>query len=126
MHGASYASERIVINGVHSEDRSFEKLFGGWMFSRDTVGDAAKRRSNEPCRAHILSTYSTTRSETFTLVYRGGIPPNFVRCDFAAPPFVFGEAAQNTIQLMSAIYSGIDERIIEETFDEIRKGFGNS
>jgi hypothetical protein len=63
--------------------------------------------------------------ETCTLVYRGGVPPNFVRCDFAAPRFVFEEAAQNTIQLMSAIYSGIDERIIEKTFDEIRKGFGN-
>jgi hypothetical protein len=47
-----------------------------------------------------------------------------VRCDFAAPRFVFEDAAQNTIQLMSAIYNGIDERIIEKTFDEIRKGFG--
>ena len=63
--------------------------------------------------------------ETCTLVYRGGIPPNFVQCDFAAPRFVFEEAAQNTIQLMSAIYDGIDERIIEKTFDEIRKGFGS-
>ncbi|PSQ83983.1 MAG: hypothetical protein BRD30_12290 [Bacteroidetes bacterium QH_2_63_10] len=63
--------------------------------------------------------------DTCTLVYQGGVPPNFVRCDFAAPRFVFEEAAQNTIQLMSAIYSGIDERIIEKTFDEIRKGFGD-
>jgi tRNA G37 N-methylase TrmD len=38
---------------------------------------------------------------------------------------VFEEAAQRTIQLMSAIYNGIDERIIERTFDEIRKGFGD-
>ena len=29
--------------------RCGENLFGGWMRSRDTVGDAAKRRSNEPC-----------------------------------------------------------------------------
>ena len=86
MHGESYASERIVINGVHSEDRSFEAC---------------------------------------TPVCQGGIPLNFVRCDFAAPRFVFEEAAQNTTQLMSAIYSGIDERIIEKTFDEIRKGVGN-
>ena len=63
--------------------------------------------------------------ETCTLVYKGGVPPNFVRCEFAAPRFVFEEAAQSTIQLMSAIYNGIDERIIERTFDEIRKGFGN-
>jgi len=63
--------------------------------------------------------------DTCTLVYRGGVPPNFVRCDFAAPRFVFEEAAQNTVQLMSAIYNGIDERIIEKTFDEIRKGFGD-
>jgi hypothetical protein len=62
--------------------------------------------------------------DTCTLVYRGGVPPNFVRCDFAAPRFVFEESAQSTIQLMSAIYNGIDERIIEKTFDEIRKGFG--
>jgi hypothetical protein len=62
--------------------------------------------------------------DTCTLVYRGGVPPNFVRCDFAAPRFVFEEAAQSTIQLMSAIYNGIDERIIERTFDEIRKGVG--
>ncbi|PSQ80663.1 MAG: hypothetical protein BRD40_04145 [Bacteroidetes bacterium QS_1_65_9] len=62
--------------------------------------------------------------ETCTLVYRGGVPPNFVRCDFAAPHFAFEGAAQSTLQLMSAIYSGIDERIIEKTFDEIRKGFG--
>jgi len=55
------------------------------------------------------------------LVYRGGVPPNFVRSDFAAPRFVFEEAAQSTIQFMSAIYNGIDERIIERTFDEIRK-----
>jgi tRNA G37 N-methylase TrmD len=48
-----------------------------------------------------------------------------VRCDFAAPRFVFEEAAQSTIQFMSAIYNGIDERIIERTFDEIRKGFGD-
>jgi hypothetical protein len=40
--------------------------------------------------------------ETCTLVYRGGLPPNFVRCDFAAPRFVFEEAAQSTLQLMSA------------------------
>ena len=63
--------------------------------------------------------------DTCQLVYRGGTPPNFVRCDFAAPRFVFQEAAQNTVQLMSAIYNGIDERIIEKTFDEIRSGFGS-
>jgi hypothetical protein len=63
--------------------------------------------------------------DTCQLVYRGGTPPNFVRCDFAAPRFVFQDAAQSTVQLMSAIYNGIDERIIEKTFDEIRKGFGN-
>lgn len=56
-----------------------------------------------------------------TFVYSGGIPPNFVRCEFAAPHFVFKEAAQRTMQLMSAIYNGIDPRIIEMTFDEIRK-----
>ena len=82
----SYSSERVVLDGKHFEDCSFD---------------------------------------TCTLVYRGGVPPNFVRCDFAAPRFVFEEAAQSTIQLMSAIYNGIDERIIERTFDEIRKGFGN-
>jgi hypothetical protein len=63
--------------------------------------------------------------ETCTLVYRGGTPPNFVGGDFAAPRFVFEEAAQSTLQLMSAIYNGIDERIIGKTFDEIRKGFGD-
>lgn len=63
--------------------------------------------------------------DTCQLVYRGGTPPNFVRCDFAAPQFVFQGAAQSTVQLMSAIYNGIDERIIEKTFDEIRDGFGN-
>ncbi|MFB6272011.1 MAG: hypothetical protein ABEL51_03850 [Salinibacter sp.] len=63
--------------------------------------------------------------DTCTLVYRGGTPPNFVRCDFAAPRFVFEGAAKSTVQLMSAIYNGIDERIIEKTFDEIRNGFGN-
>ena len=26
-----------------------QKLFGGWMRIRDIVGDAAKRRPNEPC-----------------------------------------------------------------------------
>lgn len=56
-----------------------------------------------------------------TFVYSGGIPPNFVRCEFAAPHFMFKEAAQRTMQLMSAIYNGIDPRIIEMTFDEIRK-----
>jgi hypothetical protein len=61
--------------------------------------------------------------DTCTLIYQGDAPPHFVRCDFAAPRFVFEEAAQNTIQFMSAIYNGIDERIIEKTFDEIRKGF---
>ena len=82
----SYSSERVVLDGKHFEDCSFD---------------------------------------TCTLVYRGGVPPNFVRCDFAAPRFVFEEAAQSTIQFMSAIYNGIDERIIERTFDEIRKGFGD-
>ena len=67
--------------------------------------------------------FEDCRFDTCTLVYRGGVPPNFVRCDFAAPRFMFKEAAQSTIQLMSAIYNGIDERIIEKTFDEIRKGF---
>jgi len=63
--------------------------------------------------------------DSCTLVYQGGLPPHFVRCDFAAPRFAFEGAAQNTVQLMSAIYNGIDERIIEKTFDEIRKGFGD-
>jgi hypothetical protein len=63
--------------------------------------------------------------ETCTLVYQGGVPPNFVRCDFAAPQFAFEEAAKHTVQLMSAIYNGIDKRIIERTFEEIRKGFGD-
>jgi hypothetical protein len=63
--------------------------------------------------------------ETCTLVYRGGTPPNFAGCDFTAPRFVFEEAAQSTLRLMSAIYDGIDERIIGKTFDEIRKGFGD-
>lgn len=62
--------------------------------------------------------------DSCTLVYQGGVPPHFVRCNFAAPRFVFEGAAQNTVQLMSAIYNGIDERIIEKTFDEIRKGVG--
>lgn len=59
--------------------------------------------------------------DTCTFVYRGGVPPNFIRCEFASPHFVFEEAAQRTVQLMSAIYHGIDSRIIEMTFDEIRK-----
>jgi len=69
--------------------------------------------------------FEDCRFDTCTLVYRGGAPPNFVRCDFATPRFVFEDAAQNTVQLMSAIYNGIDARIIEKTFDEIRKGFGD-
>jgi len=68
--------------------------------------------------------FEDCRFENCDLVYKGGVPPNFVRTDFAAPRFVFEEAAQNTVQLMSAIHNGIDERIIEKTFDEIRKGFG--
>lgn len=67
--------------------------------------------------------YEDCAFDACTLVYRGGTPPNFVRCDFAAPHFVFEDAAQSTLQLMSAIHNGIDERIIEKTFDEIRKGF---
>jgi hypothetical protein len=63
--------------------------------------------------------------ENCDLVYRGGVPPNFIRSDFAAPRFVFEDAAQSTVQFMSAIYNGIDERIIEKTFDEIRAGFGD-
>jgi len=86
VSGQSYSSERVVLDGKHFEDCTFE---------------------------------------TCTLVYKGGTPPNFVRCDFAAPRFVFEEAAKSTVQLMSAIYNGIDERIIEKTFDEIRKGFGS-
>jgi hypothetical protein len=69
--------------------------------------------------------FEDCRFETCDLVYKGDVPPNFVRCEFAAPRFVFEEAAQSTIQLMSMIYNGIDERIIEKTFDEIREGFGN-
>ncbi|WP_103029789.1 hypothetical protein [Salinibacter altiplanensis] len=80
-----FSSERVVLDGKHFEDCTFD---------------------------------------TCTLVYGGGRPPNFVSCDFAAPRFVFEDAAQSTIQLMSAIHNGIDERIIEKTFDEIRKGFG--
>lgn len=86
VHGESYASERVLLDGKHFEDCTFD---------------------------------------TCTLIYRGGVPPNFVRCDFAAPQFAFEEAAQSTVQFMSAIYNGIDERIIERTFDEIRKGFAN-
>ncbi|MCS3703525.1 hypothetical protein [Salinibacter ruber] len=63
--------------------------------------------------------------EACTLAYRGGVPPSLVQCDFAAPRFVFEEATQDTVQLVSAIYSGIGERIIEKTFDEIRKEFAN-
>ena len=59
--------------------------------------------------------------DTCTFVYRGGVPPNFIRCEFASPHFVFKDAAQRTVQFMSAIYNGIDPRIIEMTFDEIRK-----
>jgi hypothetical protein len=84
--GKDFTGTRVLLDGKHFEDCSFE---------------------------------------TCTLVYRGGVPPNFVRCDFAAPRFVFEEAAKSTVQLMSAIYNGIDERIIERTFDEIRKGFGD-
>ncbi len=84
--GQNFSSERVVLDGKHFENCSFD---------------------------------------TCSLVYKGGRPPNFVGCEFAAPRFVFEEAAQSTVQLMSAIYNGIDERIIERTFDEIRKGFGN-
>mgnify|MGYP006279649551 CR=1 FL=1 len=86
VSGQSFSSERVVLDGKHFVDCTFESC---------------------------------------TLVYKGGRPPNFVRCDFAAPQFVFEEAAKSTVQLMSAIYNGIDERIIEKTFDEIRKGFGD-
>ncbi len=63
--------------------------------------------------------------DTCTFVYRGGIPPNFIRCEFASPHFVFKDAAQRTMQFMSAIYNGIDPRVIEMTFDEIRKEPGS-
>lgn len=68
--------------------------------------------------------FEDCRFENCDLVYRGGVPPNFVRTDFAAPRFVFEDAAQSTVQFMSAIYNGIDERIIEKTFDQIRQGGG--
>ncbi len=32
-----------------ARDWHAEKLFGGWIRTRDTVGDAAERRPNEPC-----------------------------------------------------------------------------
>ncbi|MEF8796295.1 MAG: hypothetical protein V5A48_07580 [Salinivenus sp.] len=69
--------------------------------------------------------FEDCRFENCDLVYKGGVPPNFVRSEFAAPRFVFEDAAQSTVQFMSAIYNGIDERIIEKTFDEIRAGFGD-
>jgi hypothetical protein len=95
--------------------------------------------SSEPDRTHVLNQHFTEERvvldgkhfedctfENCDLVYRGGVPPNFIRSDFAAPRFVFEEAAQSTVQFMSAIYNGIDGRIIEKTFDEIRAGFGNA
>lgn len=69
--------------------------------------------------------FEDCRFETCTLVFKGGTPPHFIRCEFAAPQFAFEEAAQNTVQLMSAIYNGIDPRIIERTFDVIRDGIGD-
>ena len=69
--------------------------------------------------------FEDCRFESCTLVFEGGVAPNFVRCEFAAPQFAFTEAAKNTVQLMSAIYNGIDPRIIEKTFDNIRAGFGD-
>ena len=44
MHG-----DRARPPGLPPSFSTFQKLFGGWMRSRETVGDAAKRRSNEPC-----------------------------------------------------------------------------
>jgi hypothetical protein len=63
--------------------------------------------------------------EECTLQYAGKGPVAMIGCTFTNVQWVFVDAAQHTLQFLQELYHGMGEggqRLVESTFDNIRKG----
>jgi hypothetical protein len=58
-----------------------------------------------------------------TLSYNGGEIPQLLQNEFHSCKWEFNEAAQRTLVFLSALYRGGFEKLIEATFDNVRKSF---
>ncbi len=61
-------------------------------------------------------------------VYNGGIPPNMVNCKIDKFNLSFHNEARNTLALITNVYHGLGaggKKLIEDTFDNIRKNNPN-
>lgn len=59
------------------------------------------------------------------MVYGGAGPVSITECTFSNVSWAFVDAAQNTLQFMTALYHGSGEsgrQLIENTFNLIRQG----
>ena len=69
--------------------------------------------------------YHQCRFENCTLIYGGFGPVGMTSCVFANVRWAFVDAASNTLNFMASLYRGAGEggqRVIEETFEAIRRG----
>lgn len=60
------------------------------------------------------------------LVFGGTGPVSMVECEFVGVSWAFTGPAQNTLTFLRAMYHGMGEgglKLVERTFDEIRKPF---
>jgi hypothetical protein len=65
-------------------------------------------------------TFDGVKFTDCTLVYRGGQPPNLIRCTFSGVRFVFDDAAGRTLALMRHLYHGGFRPVVENTIANIR------
>ena len=56
-----------------------------------------------------------------TLVYNGGDPCSFEKCEFDNPQFFFGGAAGNTMAFLHNMYQTPFRPMIEQTFENIKR-----
>ena len=66
--------------------------------------------------------YHDCRFDNCVLVYSGGQLPKITGCSFARPKWRFSGAAADTLLLMSQLYHGGFQPIIEKTLQNIREG----
>lgn len=75
----------------------------------------------------VVLDYTSYRDCTFRdciIVFHGHGPIGLVDCEFDNCDWMFNDAAANTLHFMTTMYQhgGGADQIIEQTFDNIRKG----
>lgn len=67
------------------------------------------------------NTFERCKFTNCILDYSGGKPPVMINCNLTGTSFSFSDQASDTIAFMTAMYHGGFKKVIEDTYEQIRK-----